>query len=270
MSSIASGTTSTTALVYTADTSGVLQLQTNGTTTALTIDTSQNVGIGTTSPSNKVSIVTTSGSDGFLSITSPSTDTAGILINGGSSSNKGALVTLQKAGTTKWRIGLDSAIGGGTNNNLNIYGSSTDALVFSPNATERMRLDSSGNLLVGNTSLPSSSGATSGVINQTGGIWTNRGQITSGGSSTTTMVTLSNVSNNQTYLISAKQAGGGSNFVLAFVSAYGSGMGVARIIQDNTNPSLDMNITGSGLSLQLVLASGFGLTTWDWVLTRLG
>ena len=36
------GTTLTTALVQTADTSGVLQLQTNGTTTALTLDTSQN------------------------------------------------------------------------------------------------------------------------------------------------------------------------------------------------------------------------------------
>jgi len=47
-STIAAGTTTTTALVYTADTSGVLQLQTNGTTTAVTIDTNQNVGIGAT------------------------------------------------------------------------------------------------------------------------------------------------------------------------------------------------------------------------------
>ena len=43
MSSISSGTTTTTALVQTADTSGVLQLQTNGGTTAVTIDNSQNV-----------------------------------------------------------------------------------------------------------------------------------------------------------------------------------------------------------------------------------
>ena len=41
-STISAGTTLTTALVQTADTSGVLQLQTNGTTTALTLDTSQN------------------------------------------------------------------------------------------------------------------------------------------------------------------------------------------------------------------------------------
>ena len=47
-STISAGTTTTTALVYSADTSGVLQLQTNGGTTAVTIDTNQNVGIGLT------------------------------------------------------------------------------------------------------------------------------------------------------------------------------------------------------------------------------
>jgi len=47
-STISAGLTTTTALVYSADTSGVLQLQTNGTTTAVTIDTSQNVGVGVT------------------------------------------------------------------------------------------------------------------------------------------------------------------------------------------------------------------------------
>jgi hypothetical protein len=45
MSSIAAGTTLTTALVSTADTTGELVLKTNGTTTAVTIDTSQNMAI---------------------------------------------------------------------------------------------------------------------------------------------------------------------------------------------------------------------------------
>jgi len=45
MSSIAAGTTLTTALVSTGDTAGELVLKTNGTTTAVTIDTSQNVAI---------------------------------------------------------------------------------------------------------------------------------------------------------------------------------------------------------------------------------
>jgi len=58
-STISAGTTTTTALVYSADTSGVLQFQTNGTTTALTIDTSQRVGIGTSSPSRTLQVIGT-------------------------------------------------------------------------------------------------------------------------------------------------------------------------------------------------------------------
>jgi hypothetical protein len=52
MSTIAAGTTTTTALVSTGDTTGALVLQTNGTTTAVTIDTSQNVGVGVTPSGN--------------------------------------------------------------------------------------------------------------------------------------------------------------------------------------------------------------------------
>jgi hypothetical protein len=53
---ISAGTTSGTALNMAGDTSGVLQLATNGSTTALTIDTSQNVGIGTTSIAEKLDV----------------------------------------------------------------------------------------------------------------------------------------------------------------------------------------------------------------------
>lgn len=118
----------------------------------VTVDSNGNVGIGTNSPSNRVSIVTASGSDGILSVKSPTTDTAGITIDGGSTANKGALVTFSKDATTKWRIGIDSAIGGGTSNNLNIFGSSADALLFGTNAAERMRIVSSGGVSINTTS----------------------------------------------------------------------------------------------------------------------
>ena len=49
-SSISAGTTSATALVCTADTTGALQLATNNGTVAVTVDTNQNVGVGTSSP----------------------------------------------------------------------------------------------------------------------------------------------------------------------------------------------------------------------------
>ena len=47
-------------LINTADTSGILQLQTAG-TAALTIDTSANVGIGTSSPSYRIDARASSG-----------------------------------------------------------------------------------------------------------------------------------------------------------------------------------------------------------------
>jgi hypothetical protein len=100
-------------LVQTADTSGVLQLQTNSGTTALTIDTSQNVGIGTASPSQKFHV-----------------QGGGVLINNGSS-----------AGTVYF---VD------TNAYINYVGST---MQFAVNGSERMRIDSSGNTMIGTQSV---------------------------------------------------------------------------------------------------------------------
>jgi len=67
---ISAGTTISTALNMSGDTSGALQLATNGTTTAVTIDTSQNVGIGTNSPAVKLNVAKTTGSSYVAYITS--------------------------------------------------------------------------------------------------------------------------------------------------------------------------------------------------------
>jgi hypothetical protein len=88
-----------------ADSSGVLQLQTNG-TAALTIDTSQNVGIGTSSPAYKLDVVRgsvgdvarfTNGVDATLVIGSP---TGGITYN----QLNGGYQAWQTAGTERMRI----------------------------------------------------------------------------------------------------------------------------------------------------------------------
>jgi hypothetical protein len=106
MSSISAGTTTNTALVQTADTTGDLSLQNSGVTN-VTVKASGNVGIGTSSPGAKLSV-----SDGTVAlITSP-----------------------YAAGSTGY------------------FGTSTNhSLAFLSNNTERMRIDSSGNLLVGTT-----------------------------------------------------------------------------------------------------------------------
>jgi len=111
---------------------------------------------------------------------------------------------------------------------------------------------------------------TGGTITGVTAVYNSRGQISSSGGSTTTLFTLPNISSNKVYLLSVRQSGGNSNTVFAQVLAFGAGSGALRIAQDNTNPVLDMNITTSGLNVQLVIGSGFGLTTWDWVLTQLG
>ena len=127
MSTISASTTTTTAYKVTADTTGKLVLQTgSGPTDAVTIDTSQNVGIGTSSPSS-------------------------LLHLNGSSPN----VRVQDTGANAVRAYLTS-----TNSAIYLttdYSSSGVPIVFAQGgvgsgATERMRIDSSGNLLVGATS----------------------------------------------------------------------------------------------------------------------
>ena len=119
-STISAGTTTTTALVYSADTSGVLQLQTNGTTTAVTIDTSQRVLIGTTSGSY------------------------GLVVGTGATD-----IRAQINGSTQYQLQLVN----GSNSGFWIGSPSSDAMAFSRgDGVERARIDSSGRLLIGLTS----------------------------------------------------------------------------------------------------------------------
>jgi len=139
---ISAGTTSGTALNMAGDTSGVLQLATNGSTTAVTVDASQNVGIGTTSPSVKLDV--SAGTNLNLGITQLALDNysnEGIGITFSRTSSDDDLMALGVVDTSKLgmfsREGFVFATGGATNYS---------------ETTERMRIDSSGNVLVGGTS----------------------------------------------------------------------------------------------------------------------
>ena len=112
----------TSGLVNTADTSGILQFQTNSGITAMTIDTSQNVGIGTSSPDNKLEVALT--------------DNAGINLEQLGASQTGYINWRDSDGTLSGRISYDHG---------------TDAMRFATVNTERMRIDSSGNVGIGTT-----------------------------------------------------------------------------------------------------------------------
>ena len=133
-SKIIAGTTSGTALNMSADTSGVLEIQTGSTpTTAITVDASQNVGIGTSSPARKLDVSGTGTLGSVYQIRAT---------NGSQSLNLGANSTAADIQST-----------GGVPLYLN-YGGNDVVTGFS-----------GGNLLVGGTANPNSGKIASNVAN---------------------------------------------------------------------------------------------------------
>ena len=124
-SSINASTSGAGGVITTADNSGILNIQTAG-TTAITVDASQNLLIGTTTASTGFSELVINGnnnqSHGY---------NAGIQLNYGTGAFGGGAITTQ------------NAAGGG----LNFY--TYTGNIGSETYLERMRIDSSGNLLVG-------------------------------------------------------------------------------------------------------------------------
>lgn len=132
--------TATSGAVIDADTTGILELQTGSTpTTAVTIDASQNVGIGTANPIAKLDVYNSAAAaanNEIAKLRYTTSTTAG---------HSGDLNFANAAGTVIGKVSSVIESGG-----------SGVALAFgtyaSGSVSERMRIDSSGNLLVGTTS----------------------------------------------------------------------------------------------------------------------
>jgi hypothetical protein len=136
-----------------------LTLQTGSTpTTALTIDTSQNVAIGATSPKKRLTV-----SDASSSSTTPGTNPIMWVGGGNVTVNTLSEIGFTYGSNTTWAESNPSATVGFQLTSTAGYGKG--ALTFCTRdvttdtaPTERMRIDSSGNLLVGTTSTLGASG----------------------------------------------------------------------------------------------------------------
>jgi hypothetical protein len=135
----------TTGAAISADTTGILQLQSGSTpTTAVTIDTSQNVGIGTASPAAKLQV--NSATDDIFRMVA----TAPYLSFYNGSTRMGYI----RANTGNFGIVSEDA---------------STPMTFYTNTNERMRIDSSGRVLVGLTATRSNGGQLQvSAIGQTG------------------------------------------------------------------------------------------------------
>ena len=94
----------------------------NSDATAITIDSSENVGIGTTSPARQLTV---------------SNSGAALLLLESTGDDNGQLLFGDSANGTVGKVG---------------YSHSTNHMFFNTNGSEQMRIDSSGQLLVGKTS----------------------------------------------------------------------------------------------------------------------
>jgi hypothetical protein len=143
MASFITAGNATNGLQVSSDNTGILELKsgTGSGTTAVTVNASQNVGIGTTTPNQRLNVI------GNLGVGSN-----GVSIGAG----REVYIDCPAASTGALDFSVNGTLTGylsssSTSTNLYTFGASP-VLLFGTNNTERARIDSSGNFLVGTTS----------------------------------------------------------------------------------------------------------------------
>lgn len=98
---------------------------------------------------------------------------------------------------------------------------------------------------------------------------TYKGQFssTSGGGSFS-IVTLPNISQNASYEINIQQVSNGANATTGNIFTFESTCGVCTTGNTNSTTSLQNNFTNTGLDVGVDIGTGYGVTTWQYSITR--
>jgi hypothetical protein len=235
-------------LVNSADTSGILQLQT-ASTAALTITAAQNVGIGTASPSGKLNVSDATSSQ--ININSSANGaTRQVLFSASSNTQEAQISANNSTGELKFESGRS--------------GTSAYFQTFYTNNSESMRIDSSGNVLVGTTSTPS--GATGSIVaNNASYIGSNKvvkwTKTNSSNNVTTATVVFQTTgswfTNYISFIVSCVQANSANNFAASYLyqvaTLDASGGSTRQVLAQGDNAQFTVTVTGN---------SGTGTQTW--------
>jgi Chaperone of endosialidase len=138
---ISAGTSTNTAVSITGDTTGALALATNNGTVAVTIGTNQFVGVGTTTPYGQLHLANSSlngytYNTQFINQIIESTATAGISIAAGNAQTGGIVFANSNGGSDGYAI----------------YNNASRYMALATGGSERLRINSNGQVLVGTTS----------------------------------------------------------------------------------------------------------------------
>ena len=196
------------------------------------IDSSGNVGIGTSSPGSPLDVQTNSSA-------------LGVSIRGRVSDNVGSLALRSSDGATIYGQvqgrSTDFRIEAGSSNVISAY----------TNSTERLRIDSSGNMLVGTTG---TSGSMSNTAKANAGVFqTVSGSVSTASGAATTIASANQNYSQATYIVSCGVSSAAPNTysAVAIVSADNN---VLRIT--NLQTATNMTISVSGTDIQAQQTSG--------------